>query len=134
MSLRRFNELRGEEVVYAVQRQDRTFLPAEDHCPLCPTRPGQPPTEIPFPVSSQMGPQLVHIASITSRAGARAILPAVAEVRIVGVLAIGFTAKDSLQTWLMKNSGARFHPQEHLVRADCEGNDYGNSPHSSPHE
>ena len=48
MSERRFNELRGEEVVYAVQRQDRTFLPAEDHCPLCPTRPGQPPTEIPF--------------------------------------------------------------------------------------
>ena len=49
MSLRRFNELRAEEVVYAVQRQDRTFLPAEHHCPLCPTRPGQPPTEIPFP-------------------------------------------------------------------------------------
>jgi UDPglucose--hexose-1-phosphate uridylyltransferase len=49
VSLRRFNELRAEEVVYAVQRQDRTFLPAEDHCPLCPTRPGQPPTEIPFP-------------------------------------------------------------------------------------
>ena len=49
MSLRRFNELRAEQVVYAVQRQDRTFLPAEDHCPLCPTRPGQPPTEIPFP-------------------------------------------------------------------------------------
>jgi UDPglucose--hexose-1-phosphate uridylyltransferase len=48
VSLRRFNELRAEEVVYAVQRQDRTFLPAEDHCPLCPTRPGQPPTEIPF--------------------------------------------------------------------------------------
>ena len=49
MSLRRFNELRGEEVVYAVHRQDRTFLPAEDHCPLCPTRPGGPKTEIPFP-------------------------------------------------------------------------------------
>jgi UDPglucose--hexose-1-phosphate uridylyltransferase len=48
VSLRRFNELRGEEVVYAVQRQDRTFLPSEDHCPLCPTRPGRPPTEIPF--------------------------------------------------------------------------------------
>jgi UDPglucose--hexose-1-phosphate uridylyltransferase len=48
VSVRRFNELRAEEVVYAVQRQDRTFLPAEDHCPLCPTRPGQPPTEIPF--------------------------------------------------------------------------------------
>jgi UDPglucose--hexose-1-phosphate uridylyltransferase len=49
MSLTRFNELRAEEVVYAVQRQDRTFLPAEDHCPLDPTRPGRPPTEIPFP-------------------------------------------------------------------------------------
>ena len=49
MSLRRYNELRGEEVAYAVHRQDRTFLPAEDHCPLCPTRPGGPVTEIPFP-------------------------------------------------------------------------------------
>jgi UDPglucose--hexose-1-phosphate uridylyltransferase len=49
VSERRFNELRAEEVVYAVHRQDRTFLPAEDHCPLCPTRPGGPVTEIPFP-------------------------------------------------------------------------------------
>jgi UDPglucose--hexose-1-phosphate uridylyltransferase len=49
VSLLRFNELRGEEVVYAVHRQERTFLPAEDHCPLCPTRPGGPVTEIPFP-------------------------------------------------------------------------------------
>lgn len=48
MSERRFNELRGEEVVYAIQRQDRTFLPAEDQCPLDPTRPGREPTEIPF--------------------------------------------------------------------------------------
>ncbi len=45
----RFNELRGEQVVYAIHRQDRTFLPAEDHCPLDPTRPGGPPTEIPVP-------------------------------------------------------------------------------------
>jgi UDPglucose--hexose-1-phosphate uridylyltransferase len=37
MSEQRFNELRGEKVVYAIQRQERTFLPAEDHCPLCPT-------------------------------------------------------------------------------------------------
>ena len=49
MSLQRFNELRGEEVAYAVHRQDRTFLPPEDHCPLDPTRPGGPATEIPFP-------------------------------------------------------------------------------------
>jgi UDPglucose--hexose-1-phosphate uridylyltransferase len=45
----RFNELRGEQVDYAIHRQERTFLPARDHCPLCPTRPGAPPTEIPFP-------------------------------------------------------------------------------------
>jgi UDPglucose--hexose-1-phosphate uridylyltransferase len=45
----RFNELRGEEVVYAIHRQDRTFLPSREHCPLDPTRPGKPQTEIPFP-------------------------------------------------------------------------------------
>jgi UDPglucose--hexose-1-phosphate uridylyltransferase len=45
----RFEELRGEQVVYAIQRQDRTFLPARDHCPLDPTRPGGAETEIPFP-------------------------------------------------------------------------------------
>jgi UDPglucose--hexose-1-phosphate uridylyltransferase len=49
VSERRYNELRGEQVVYAVQRQDRTFLPPEDHCPLDPTPPGGAPTEIPFP-------------------------------------------------------------------------------------
>jgi UDPglucose--hexose-1-phosphate uridylyltransferase len=45
----RFEELRGEQVVYAIHRQERTFLPSRDHCPLCPTRPGGPQTEIPFP-------------------------------------------------------------------------------------
>jgi UDPglucose--hexose-1-phosphate uridylyltransferase len=45
----RFDELRGEQVDYAIHRQERTFLPARDHCPLCPTRPGAPETEIPFP-------------------------------------------------------------------------------------
>jgi UDPglucose--hexose-1-phosphate uridylyltransferase len=45
----RFNELRGEEVVYAIHRQERTFLPDREHCPLCPTHPGGPTTEIPFP-------------------------------------------------------------------------------------
>ncbi len=44
----RFNELRGEEVAYAIHRQDRTFLPDREHCPLDPTRPGGPPTEIPL--------------------------------------------------------------------------------------
>jgi UDPglucose--hexose-1-phosphate uridylyltransferase len=49
MSELRFNELRGEQVTYAIHRQDRTFLPSTEHCPLCPTRPGGPETEIPFP-------------------------------------------------------------------------------------
>jgi UDPglucose--hexose-1-phosphate uridylyltransferase len=48
MSEQRFNELRGEHVVYAIHRQDRTFLPDRAHCPLDPTKPGGPPTEIPF--------------------------------------------------------------------------------------
>ena len=49
MSELRFNELRGEEVVYAIDRQERTFLPSREHCPLDPTRPGGPKTEIPDP-------------------------------------------------------------------------------------
>jgi UDPglucose--hexose-1-phosphate uridylyltransferase len=49
VSEQRFNELRGEQVVYAIHRQDRTFLPAREHCPLDPTRPGGPETEIPVP-------------------------------------------------------------------------------------
>jgi UDPglucose--hexose-1-phosphate uridylyltransferase len=48
VSSRRHNELRDEQVVYAIQRQDRTFLPAADQCPLDPMRPGHPPTEVPF--------------------------------------------------------------------------------------
>jgi UDPglucose--hexose-1-phosphate uridylyltransferase len=49
MSELRFEELRGEEVAYAIHRQDRTFLPSREHCPLDATKPGGPETEIPFP-------------------------------------------------------------------------------------
>jgi UDPglucose--hexose-1-phosphate uridylyltransferase len=52
VSEQRFNELRGEPVVYAIDRQERTFLPARERCPLCPTPAGAAPgseTEIPFP-------------------------------------------------------------------------------------
>jgi UDPglucose--hexose-1-phosphate uridylyltransferase len=48
MSELRFQELRGEQVAYAIDRQERTFLPPAEHCPLCPTAPGGEPTEIPF--------------------------------------------------------------------------------------
>ena len=35
--------------MFADHRQHRTFLPPAEYCPLCPTRPGGPPTEIPMP-------------------------------------------------------------------------------------
>ena len=45
----RLDELTGEWIAMASHRMDRTFLPPADLCPLCPTRPGRPPTEIPAP-------------------------------------------------------------------------------------
>jgi UDPglucose--hexose-1-phosphate uridylyltransferase len=49
MSERRWNPVLGEWVTTATHRQDRTFLPPRDFCPLDPTRPGSPPTEIERP-------------------------------------------------------------------------------------
>ena len=49
MSELRWNPLLGEWVATATQRQDRTFLPPKDYCPLCPTRPEGFPTEVPEP-------------------------------------------------------------------------------------
>ena len=43
----RYDELTGEWVAIAAHRMDRTHLPPADLCPLCPTRPGREPTEIP---------------------------------------------------------------------------------------
>jgi UDPglucose--hexose-1-phosphate uridylyltransferase len=47
MSELRWHPLLGEWVATATHRQDRTFFPPEDYCPLCPTKPGKFPTEIP---------------------------------------------------------------------------------------
>ena len=47
MSELRWNPQLGEWVITATDRQERTFLPPRNFCPLCPTRPGGPPTEIP---------------------------------------------------------------------------------------
>lgn len=49
MSERRYDPITGEWRMFASHRQDRTFLPADAFCPLCPTRQGQAPTEIPLP-------------------------------------------------------------------------------------
>lgn len=47
MSELRWNPLLGEWVATATHRQERTFLPPADFCPLCPTKPGGFPTEVP---------------------------------------------------------------------------------------
>jgi UDPglucose--hexose-1-phosphate uridylyltransferase len=48
MSELRRHPFLGEYVVTATHRQDRTFFPPPDYCPLCPTRPGGIATEVPF--------------------------------------------------------------------------------------
>jgi UDPglucose--hexose-1-phosphate uridylyltransferase len=45
----RWHPLLEEWVTVAPWRQERTYHPAPDHCPLCPTKPGHPETEIPEP-------------------------------------------------------------------------------------
>ncbi|MGH8501461.1 MAG: galactose-1-phosphate uridylyltransferase [Gammaproteobacteria bacterium] len=47
MSELRWNPLLGDWVATATHRQARTFLPPADFCPLCPTKDGGFPTEVP---------------------------------------------------------------------------------------
>ena len=47
MSELRWNPLLGEWMATATKRQERTFLPPPDFCPLCPTKAGGFPTEVP---------------------------------------------------------------------------------------
>lgn len=49
MSEMRWNPILQEWVVTATHRQDRTFFPPRDYCPLDPTKPGGIPTEVPAP-------------------------------------------------------------------------------------
>ena len=49
MTERRRDPLTGEWRTFATHRQDRTFLPSADACPLCPAQPDGPPTEIDDP-------------------------------------------------------------------------------------
>lgn len=43
----RWDPTKEEWVAYATHRQDRTFFPPPEYCPLCPTKPGGFPTEVP---------------------------------------------------------------------------------------
>jgi|SRR5690554_843748 len=47
MSELRWHPFLEEWVITATHRQDRTFLPPKDYCPLCPTKQGGFPTEVP---------------------------------------------------------------------------------------
>ena len=47
MTERRWDPTLGEWRTFATHRQTRTFLPAPDACPLCPTHDAAAPTEIP---------------------------------------------------------------------------------------
>jgi UDPglucose--hexose-1-phosphate uridylyltransferase len=47
LNLLRWDPTLQEWVAYATHRQDRTFLPPAEYCPLCPTKPGGFPTEVP---------------------------------------------------------------------------------------
>ncbi|MGB4337798.1 MAG: galactose-1-phosphate uridylyltransferase [Bacillota bacterium] len=49
MSELRWNPILRQWVVTASHRQSRTYKPPEEHCPLCPTKEGGFPTEIPAP-------------------------------------------------------------------------------------
>ncbi|TCJ18061.1 galactose-1-phosphate uridylyltransferase [Rubrobacter taiwanensis] len=47
MNQLRWDPTLKEWVAYATHRQERTFLPPPEWCPLCPTREGRTPTEVP---------------------------------------------------------------------------------------
>ena len=47
MNQLRWDPTLREWVAYATHRQERTFLPPAEYCPLCPTKPGGFPTEVP---------------------------------------------------------------------------------------
>lgn len=49
MTERRFDPVTGEWRILAAARQDRTYLPVSEHCPLCPTVDGGFQTEVPLP-------------------------------------------------------------------------------------
>ena len=48
MSELRYHPFLDQWVITATHRQDRTFHPPADYCPLCPTAPGGFPTEVPL--------------------------------------------------------------------------------------
>ncbi|MFC4452892.1 galactose-1-phosphate uridylyltransferase [Deinococcus sonorensis] len=77
----RWHPLRGEWVMYAAHRQNRTFMPPPEYNPLAPTRDPENPTELPqgqydiavfqnrFPSLSLQAPQPEPVPGLDVRAG-----------------------------------------------------------------
>lgn len=87
---RRWNPVLGEWVINAAHRQERTFLPDAAECPLCPTRPGGPPTELDradfeIAVFENRFPSLVPGASVDPARGTdlTPVAPAVGACEVV---------------------------------------------------
>lgn len=90
MSELRWHPFLEEWVITATHRQERTFLPPEDYCPLCPTKPGGFPTEIPestydIVVFENKFPSLQTKPPVPSVAGTRLspVLPAAGRCEVV---------------------------------------------------
>jgi len=84
----RWHPLREEWVAYAPHRQERTFLPVQAACPLCPSQPDGPVTEIPFAdfqvaVFENRFPAFVPEAALPQPALPRAIAPAPGACEVV---------------------------------------------------
>lgn len=71
MSELRFNPFLSQWTIIAAHRQDRTYFPPADSCPLCPTVPGEAQTEIPF-ADYQVAVFENRFPSLTSRPEAAA--------------------------------------------------------------
>ncbi len=89
----RYDPLRGEWVIVAQHRQDRTHLPPADHCPFDPSAPGRL-TEIPAPsyevaVFENRFPALEGAGDDASAAGAGDAAPGSEPAGPAGLRAVG---------------------------------------------
>jgi len=76
----RHDPVLDEWVIISPQRQNRTFLPPAEYCPLCPTRPGQAETEIPredyeIAVFENLFPSLTRDAALLTPSGSHPSRP-----------------------------------------------------------
>jgi len=88
VSERRRDPVSHEWRIFATGRQDRTYLPPTDECPLCPSVPGAAPTEIPWSAFSvavfeNRFPALTEGVTTPHRDGFFALAPAAGAAEVV---------------------------------------------------